>query len=60
MDKFLTAVEALKAAKEELEKIGIILSWELVAVSRSSMLNRPVENSNAPISQKLLRGKPII
>ena len=38
MDKFLAAFEMLKTAKEEMEKEGIILSWEVVAASRSSMI----------------------
>jgi hypothetical protein len=38
MDKFSIAVEALKAAKEEMGKMGIVLSWELIAVSRDSFI----------------------
>ena len=36
MDALAAAIKALEKAKQELEKIGTVLSWELVAVNRSS------------------------
>ena len=37
MDALLNATDALKRAKEELEKHGIILTWELAAVSKNTI-----------------------
>ena len=36
MDTLIIATEALNKAKQELEKNGILLSWEIVAVSKSN------------------------
>ena len=36
MDTLAAAIKALEEAKQELDKIGMVLSWELIAVSRSS------------------------
>jgi len=51
MDKFLAAIEALKTAKEELAKIGVILSWEVVAVNKSScqVINNTPNRLGKPI-----------
>lgn len=54
MDKLLSALEALKNAKEELEKAGVTLSWELVAVNKSSY------QKDTTIDQGTCIGKPLI
>jgi hypothetical protein len=41
MDALLNAVDALNGAKEELEKHGFLLTWELVAVSKNT-ISHPV------------------
>jgi len=36
MEKYLSAIEALKSAREELAKSGTVLSWELITVNKSN------------------------
>ena len=44
MEKYLMAIEALKAAREELIKSGTILSWELITVNKMTTAIDQVNN----------------